>query len=154
MPDPFPLSVIRAMQQFLEITPAFSIPAAEIELTYVRSSGPGGQNVNKVSSKAVLRWNMASSCLSDEARKRFAELFPSHVTEGGEVILTAQRFRDAPKNRDDCLEKLRRMARKALEKPKKRIPTKPTRGSIRRRLAEKAKHSVKKALRRPPNRED
>ncbi|MBR2694453.1 MAG: aminoacyl-tRNA hydrolase [Thermoguttaceae bacterium] len=140
--------------EYLEITPSLSIPTAEIEFTYVRSSGPGGQNVNKVSSKAVLRWNLAASELPDEAKERFRGLYPSYVSEKGDVIVTGQRFRDAPKNRDDCLEKLRLMIAKSLEKPKKRIPTKPTRGSVRRRLVEKAKHSAKKELRRPPNRDD
>ena len=142
------------MKEHLEITPVLSISMDEIELTYVRSSGPGGQNVNKVASKAVLRWNLGASPLSDEAKGRFRRLYPSYVSEGGDVILTGQRFRDAPKNRDDCLEKLRQMILKALEKPKKRIPTKPTRGSIRRRLAAKAKHSAKKELRRPPGTDD
>lgn len=139
------------MTPYLEITPSVSIPMAEIEFSYVRSSGPGGQNVNKVSSKAVLRWNLPASPLPDEAKARFREFYPSYVSEKGDVILTGQRFRDAPKNRDDCLEKLREMILKSLEKPKKRIPTKPTRGSVRRRLAEKAKHSAKKELRRPPD---
>ena len=139
------------MTEYLEITPALSVPMTEIEFTYVRSSGPGGQNVNKVASKAVLRWNLAASSLSDEAKGRFRQIYPSYVSEGGDVILTGQRFRDAPKNRIDCLEKLRQMILKALEKPKKRIPTKPTRGSVRRRLAEKARHSAKKELRRPPD---
>ena len=138
------------MRQFLEITPSFSIPMAEIEFSYSRSSGPGGQNVNKVSSKAQLRWDLAGSGLPEDARARFAELYPSYLTEKGEVVLSGQRFRDAPKNRDDCLEKLAQMLRIALRRPKKRIPTKPTPGSVRRRLESKAKHSAKKELRRPP----
>ncbi|MBQ6157503.1 MAG: aminoacyl-tRNA hydrolase [Thermoguttaceae bacterium] len=142
------------MTEYLEITPALSISTGEIEFTYVRSSGPGGQNVNKVASKAVLRWNLGASPLPDEAKWRFRRLYPSYISEGGDVILTGQRFRDAPKNRTDCLEKLRQMILKSLEKPKKRIPTKPTRGSVRRRLAEKAKHSAKKELRRPPGADD
>lgn len=150
----FPIVAADHMEQQLEITPVFSIPMTEFELSYVRSSGPGGQNVNKVSSKAVLRWNLAASPLPEEAKERFAALYPSYLTERGEVVLTGQRFRDAPKNRDDCLEKLRQMLRAALTKPKKRIPTKPTRGSIRRRLADKAKHAAKKELRRPPRRDE
>ena len=142
------------MTERFEITPSLSIPMAEIEFSYVRSSGPGGQNVNKVSSKAVLRWNLPASPLPDEAKERFRALYPSYISEKGDVILTGQRFRDAPKNRDDCLEKLRRMIGRSLEKPKKRIPTKPTLGSVRRRLAEKAKHSAKKELRRPPRGDD
>ena len=137
------------MEQSLEITPKISIPMAEIRFSYVRSAGPGGQNVNKVASKAVMRWNLTSSeSIPDDAKERFSVLFPSYLTEAGDVILTAQRYRDAPKNRADCLEKLRSMLEKALKKPKKRIPTKPTRASIRRRLDNKAKTSEKKAGRR------
>lgn len=121
----------------------------EVTFTYVRSSGPGGQNVNKVASKAVLRWNLTDSALPDDAKARFAVLYPSYLAENGDVVLTAQRYRDAPKNRENCLEKLQTMVEKALFVPKKRIPTRPTRSSIRRRLDEKAKMSEKKARRRP-----
>ena len=134
----------------LVLSPTISIPLSEVEFTFVRSSGPGGQNVNKVSSKAVMRWSLAGSTdIPDEAKERFAALFPSYLTDDGEVILTGQRFRDAPKNREDCLEKLRSMLTSALKKPKKRIPTKPTRGSIERRLAGKSRLSEKKSRRRP-----
>ena len=138
------------MEQSLEITPEISIPLAEIHFSYVRSAGPGGQNVNKVASKAVMRWNLtASAQIPDDARERFFTLYPSYCTEAGDVILTAQRSRDAPKNRAECLEKLQKMLQNALKKPKKRIPTRPTRASVRRRLDEKAKMSEKKAGRRP-----
>lgn len=134
----------------LIISPNLSIPLSEVEFTYVRSSGPGGQNVNKVSSKAVLRWSLRkSSDVPEWAKERFAVLYPSYLTEEGEVVLTGQRFRDAPKNKEDCLEKLREMLAQSLKKPKRRIPTRPTRGSIERRLAGKSRLSEKKARRRP-----
>ncbi|MBQ1455249.1 MAG: aminoacyl-tRNA hydrolase [Thermoguttaceae bacterium] len=136
-------------EDFLFISPQFSLPLRDIEITYVRSSGPGGQNVNKVSSKAVLRWPMRGSALDSEAQERFAALYPSAVTLRGEVVLQSQVFRDAPKNRRCCLEKLRTMLRAALTKPKKRRPTRPTLGSVRRRLAAKARRSEQKQLRRP-----
>ena len=138
----------------LVISSHFTIPAEDILFRYVRSSGPGGQNVNKVSSKALLRWNLAASSFPEEAKARFKELYPSYLTESGEIILTGQRFRDAPKNREDCLEKLTAMLRNALKKPKERIPTRPTKGSVRRRLAAKAIHSIKKELRKPPRHDD
>ncbi len=132
----------------LRINSTISIPLSEITFTYVRSSGPGGQNVNKVASKAVARWNLRNSTvIPEDAKERFAVLFPSALTDAGEVVLTSQRFRDAPKNRDDCLEKLRVMLEKALFRPKKRIPTRPTQGSIQRRLESKARQSAKKRLR-------
>lgn len=133
----------------LIITADFAIPLEAITFSYVRSSGPGGQNVNKVSSKAVLRWNLTASALPDDAKARFQKRYPSYIAENGDVIITAQKYRDAPKNRENCLEKLRKMVENGLKKPKKRIPTKPTRSAIRRRLDDKAKASEKKARRRP-----
>ena len=128
----------------LEIPGVAAIPLSEIEITYARSSGPGGQNVNKVSSKARLRWNLVGGRLSAEIVERFKTLYPSWVTESGEVVISSQISRDAPKNRAACLEKLRAAIFKASVKPKKRIPTKPTRGSVLRRLDSKAKNSAKK----------
>ncbi len=128
----------------LEIPGVVAIPLSEIEITYARSSGPGGQNVNKVSSKARLRWNLVGGRLDPEVVERFKTLYPSWVTESGEVIVSSQISRDAPKNRAACLEKLRAAILKASVKPKKRIPTKPTRGSVLRRLDSKAKNSAKK----------
>lgn len=128
----------------LEIPGVVAIPLSEIEITYARSSGPGGQNVNKVSSKARLRWNLVGGRLDPEVVERFKTLYPSWVTESGEVVVSSQISRDAPKNRAACLEKLRAAILKASVKPKKRIPTKLTRGSVLRRLDSKAKNSAKK----------
>ena len=133
----------------LEINSNISIPLDTISFTYVRSSGPGGQNVNKVASKAVLRWNLPGSGLfTKEVEQRFHTLFPSYITESGDIVLSSQESRDAPKNRINCLNKLKDMLLSALFVPKKRIPTKPTRSSIRRRLADKARHSEKKRNRK------
>lgn len=120
------------------------IPLSEIEITYSRSSGPGGQNVNKVSSKARLRWNLRGGRVSEEVAARFQQLYPSWVTESGEVVISSQISRDAPKNKAACLEKLRLALQKAGFKPKKRIPTKPTHGSVLRRLDAKKRLSNKK----------
>lgn len=136
-------------EERLALTRDRSLPLAEVVFTFVRSGGPGGQNVNKVSSKAVLRWNMkASSCVPEEVKTRFASLFPFCVTKEGEVVLTCQKSRDAPKNRVFCLENLQAKLVAALTEPKKRIPTRPTRNSIRRRLEAKAHHAEKKQRRR------
>lgn len=128
----------------LDVPGVVSIPLSEIEITYARSSGPGGQNVNKVSSKARLRWNLYSGRLDADVVARFKELYPSWVTENGEVVVSSQISRDAPKNKYACLEKLRQAIKKAAFKPKKRIPTKPTRGSVLRRLDSKKRESLKK----------
>ncbi len=128
----------------LEIPGVCSIPLSEIEITYARSSGPGGQNVNKVSSKARLRWNLNSGRLDSEITERFKTLYPSWTTASGDVVITSQISRDAPKNKDACLRKLKDALLKASKKPKKRIPTKPTYGSILRRLDSKKRLSAKK----------
>ena len=133
----------------LEITPELKIPLSQLEFTFVRSSGPGGQNVNKVSSKAVLRWNMTASGLLDaDSIARLAVSYPTHLTKDGELVVASQRTRDAIKNRADCLEKLKAMLLVAIKKPKRRIPTRPTRGSVQRRLNAKARLSQKKRERR------
>jgi ribosome-associated protein len=125
------------------------IPLAEIQFTFARSSGPGGQNVNKVSSKAVLRWAVVSSpSLPEAVRRRFLTKYRRRVTSEGELLMTSQRFRDAGRNVTDCLEKLRVMLADAADAPTPRRPTKPTKGSVRRRLDNKRKLSQKKQGRR------
>ena len=135
--------------QFLEITQELKIPLSQLQFTFVRSSGPGGQNVNKVSSKAVLRWDVTASELLDaDSIARLAVSFPTYLTKDGELVISSQRTRDAIKNREDCLEKLKTMLLVAIKKPKRRIPTRPTKGSVQRRLNAKARHSQKKRERR------
>ena len=126
-----------------------SIPQEELEFTYVRSSGAGGQNVNKVSSKAVLRWNPNTSrAMNDSQRARFLEAFGSKLTKEGELILTSDRHRDQGRNTADALEKLREMITSIAKPPKARKATKPTFGSKQRRLKTKKVNSDKKAGRR------
>ena len=123
----------------------FEIPAWEYELSFSRSSGPGGQNVNKVNSKATLRWNPSrSSLLPGNSRERFIERFASRLTEQGELLLSSDRLRDQKRNIEDCLDKLRDMIREARVPPKKRKATKPTRSSGRRRVEGKRKDSETK----------
>ncbi len=142
------------MADELRINDHFALSMETIELTYARSSGPGGQNVNKVASKAILRWNLDDSALDPDAKARFRRMFPSSVTVRGDVVLSSQEFRDAPKNRKCCLDKLHAMLEQAIRVPKKRIPTKPTLGSVRRRLRAKAELSIKKLRRRPVSGEE
>ena len=131
----------------LTINADIQIPPDEFEWSFVRSSGPGGQNVNKVSSKAQLRWN-PSGLLPPDVVARLAAAHPSCWTKDGEIVIMSQRTRDALKNREDCLEKLRTMILAALKIPKRRIPTRPTQGSIKRRLEDKNRNAQKKRDRR------
>ena len=128
------------------------IPPEQIEFTFVRSSGPGGQNVNKVSSKAQLRWNPGKSgLLSSEVLQRLETLFPSHFTKDGDLLITSQKTRDQLKNREDCLAKLQTMILQASIIPKPRKPTKRTKSSVRRRLEDKEKNAQKKEGRKSGN---
>jgi ribosome-associated protein len=138
----------------LIVTPTIRIPLAELEFTFARSSGPGGQNVNKVNSKATLRWAVTRSpSLPEPARTRFLQQQATRLTAAGELVLSSQRFRDAGRNVADCLEKLRVRLLAAAQTPKRRRPTKPSRGSIQRRLETKCLRSRTKSRRRLP-RED
>jgi len=131
------------------VPPGISIPDGEFQFTFVRSSGPGGQNVNKVSTKAVLRWPAAASpSLLDPVRSRFLSRYAGRLTTGGEVVLSSQRFRDQSKNRDDCLEKLRTMLAAVAVAPRRRRKTKPSRSSVERRLTQKRQLSGRKQQRR------
>ena len=135
-----------------EIGRNIQIPEGEFAWSFVRSGGPGGQNVNKVASKAVLRWDLeASPSLPPEVKTRLRTLQRRRVTTEGELIVTAQTWRDQEKNREECLEKLRGWIIEALKVPKPRRPTKPSRGSRQRRLAAKKKRAETKATRRPPS---
>ena len=125
------------------------IPLAEFEITFTRSSGPGGQNVNKVNSKAVLRWAVGRSpSLPEAVRERFLQKYANRLTNEGELLVTSQRYRDAPRNSQDCLEKLRTMLLGAVHPPKHRRATRPTRGSVERRLQGKRRQSTAKQNRR------
>jgi ribosome-associated protein len=128
------------------------IPREQLEFTFVRSSGPGGQNVNKVSSKVQLRWNPGKSgLLVPEVLERLIMLFPSYFTKTGDLLITSQKTRDQLKNRGDCLEKLQNMLFKASRIPKPRIPSKRTKSSIRRRLEDKERNAQKKQKRKESN---
>jgi len=133
----------------LSVSSRITIPDAEIELTFVRSSGPGGQNVNKVSSKAVLRWHFASSAaLPADVRARFVTRYGKRLTTEGDLLLTSQRYRDQGRNVDDVQEKLREMILSVLQAPKRRRPTRPTKGSVERRIKSKQARSRTKQMRR------
>lgn len=139
----------------LVVNKRLKIPLKEFDFTFARSGGPGGQNVNKVNTKAMLRWDVTNSpSLPGTVRKRFMEQNRRRINKEGEVIMTSQRYRDQGRNVADCLAKLRDLLETAAVVPKKRKKTKPTRASQRRRVENKRIKSRKKQLRRPPKWDD
>ena len=137
----------------LIITPNLQIPLREFRFTFARSSGPGGQNVNKVNTKALLRWPVVTSpSLPVVVRNRLSAKYARRLTAEGDLLISSQRFRDAGRNVADCLEKLRRMVLEVALPPKPRRPSKPTGSAVRRRLDAKRRHADKKRGRRagPP----
>jgi len=130
------------------ISSKFNLPYSELEFSFVRSSGPGGQNVNKVNSKAVLRWNIANtSCFSVDQHLRVMAKLATRLTAEGDLIITSDRYRDQKQNKDDCVEKLIELIEQSLAVPKARKKTKPTKGSKRRKLEGKSRDGEKKRLR-------
>jgi ribosome-associated protein len=125
------------------------IPDHELSFAFARSSGPGGQNVNKTNSKAVLTWNFAANTSMPEGmRQRFLARYGKRLTELGTLVIHSDKFRDQTRNMDDCLEKLAEILREVLVAPKKRRATKPSRGSVEKRLKTKKASSEKKQNRR------
>lgn len=134
----------------LVVNDRIRIPLREFQFTFARSSGPGGQNVNKLNTKALLRWPVAKSpSLPEAVRRRLLSKVARRVTAEGDLLITSQRFRDAGRNVADCLEKLRKLLAEAAVTPRRRRPTRPTRASVERRLDQKRKRSQKKRQRRP-----
>jgi ribosome-associated protein len=137
--------------RWLIVSDDLKIPHAEFAFTFSRSSGPGGQNVNKVSSKAQLRWPVVSSpSLSDDVRTRLVQLAKRRITSDGDLLVSSQRYRDRGRNVSDCLEKLRALLAEASVPPTRRKKTKTPPAARRRRLEDKRRQSQKKQLRRSP----
>ena len=130
----------------IRINAKLSIREDEIQERFIRAGGPGGQNVNKVSTAVQLRFNLAGNeTLPEDVKSRAARIAGSRLTQHGEIILQADRYRTRERNREDALERLLDLLRKALEKPKPRKATKPTLGSRKRRLdAKKQRGQIKK----------
>lgn len=128
-----------------------AVPLGELSFSYARSGGAGGQNVNKVSSKAILRWSVrASTQLPAEVQERFLKRFAHRLTGSGDLLITSSRFRDRGRNVADCVERLRAMLAEVATPPRPRKPTRPTRSAAEARLADKRLRSGKKQTRRAP----
>lgn len=143
------------MDKDLVINSRITIPANELQFTFARSGGPGGQNVNKLNTKALLRWPVSTSdALPEAVRERFLARHRRRITTDGYLLVTSQRYRDQGRNVSDCLEKLKGLVVEVLHPPKRRKPTRPTKASKERRLTAKRQKSEKKQQRKTPRREE
>lgn len=133
----------------MRITDQIDIPEAELQETFVRSSGPGGQNVNKVATAVQLRWNARSSAaLPGPVKRRLFQIAGQKATTAGDILIESDRFRSQELNREDARARLVDLVKAAAHKPKRRIPTKPSKGAKTRRIEGKKKRGAVKALRR------
>jgi ribosome-associated protein len=136
----------------LEITERLSIDETELVERFVLSSGPGGQNVNKVSTAVELRFSVRESpSLPDGLKQRLVRLAGARMTQDGVLVISAQRFRSQQRNREDALERLFELIRAAAEMPKRRRATRPTLASKERRLGAKSVRSTTKSMRAKPD---
>ncbi len=136
----------------LVVNSEISIPAAELVFTFARSAGPGGQNVNKINTKAVLHWRVRETAhLPSAVRARFLTKYGNRVNLEGELVLACDEHREQGRNVTACREKLRAMISTVLTPPRRRIKTRPPRAAVERRIQTKQRLSEKKRSRRSNN---
>jgi ribosome-associated protein len=133
----------------IDITPDICIDESELSWRFVRGSGPGGQNVNKVATTAQLRWDaMGSQALPDAVKERLARLAGQRLTKHGQLLIEAGEHRTQARNREEALDRLVQLVRRAASPPKPRRPSKPSKSARARRLESKRRHASKKRQRR------
>ncbi len=139
----------------LTVNHFIQIDETELEFSFARSGGPGGQNVNKVNSKAVMRWDPhLSVAMPPGVRQRFLDRYQSRFTKDGVLILQSQKYRDQGRNITDCMDRLREMILAVATPPVKRRPTAPSKGAKQRRLKTKKENAQKKQHRQRPAGDD
>lgn len=131
----------------IEITPSLQIDERELQIDFIRASGPGGQNVNKVATAVQLRFDVRASSLPEDVKQRLAQLAGNRITSDGELLIEAKRFRTQEQNREDAIQRFIELVRKSLTKPKARKKTKPTQASKEDRLNEKKRRGEIKKMR-------
>ncbi len=132
----------------IEITPSVQIDERELQIDFIRSSGPGGQNVNKVATAVQLHFDVHGSVLPEEAKERLIRLAGSRMTSDGVLVIEAKRFRTQEQNREDAIQRFVDLVRKSLVKPKARKKTKPTQAAKEERLKGKKRRGEIKKMRR------
>jgi ribosome-associated protein len=132
----------------MQITPQLAIPDEELTVSFVRASGPGGQNVNKVSTAVQLRFDVGnSSSLTEEVKARLRRLAGARMTQNGVLQIEAKRYRTQERNRAEALQRFCELVRRAAQPPKKRRPTRPSRASQVRRVEAKKRRGAVKRIR-------
>ncbi len=131
----------------IEITPSFAIEESELQFAFVRSSGPGGQNVNKVATAVQLRFDVNHSSLPEEVKTRLIHLAGNKMTSDGELLIEAKKFRTQEQNREDAVHRFVELVQRSFQKPKARRKTKPTAASKEKRLKEKKVRGEVKKMR-------
>lgn len=135
----------------IQITPFISLDERDLQFDFVRASGPGGQNVNKVSSAVQLRFNIQTPALPEEVRLRLMRIAANRISGEGDLMIEARRYRTQEQNRQDALDRLVELIRRAAQKPRPRKATRPTAASRERRLEAKRQRGDVKRLRRTPH---
>jgi ribosome-associated protein len=142
-------------KMMLIVNDRIAIPLDEIDWSYARSGGPGGQNVNKVASKAVLRWPVTTSpSVPGDVRARFLQRFHTRITGDGDLVMASQEYRDQERNRQACLDRLVAMLLQVAAAPTPRKATRPTKGSKVRRVEAKKRAAKTKSNRKKPSLEE